>query len=472
MDLHRYVERLEDLVVWRSRHLARWLRGEVSLRMTELYGYFADVLQENVVRTFLEETRVEAARSPQAWVPSMRAALWLHWESATAESLETVWRAWGDRVGTEDRPLAQVWLELLRTGASEAARRWVEGLDARNTLRLQWLARWQAVLRAWQVADGRQLYARWQGWDLTAWETQRRMWLESQEDLYFELYERLISPESGSFPHWSVLFRWPTPAEAAARRLAPEGRGLVDFLYRHVLQAPEEGYVEIQWWETSEPTRIVGAHVLFDGSVLWLLRSRTGTSLWDVWERLFLWGRAQPALWTPEEYAWTRLAGGDPSVPLGWGLWWARWLSRPSFWQALAWETQWEEFRPGLIWLDAWLGRWWASLALAPVETMGIPADGVGRYLYELRQDVQRYLGLQVEAELLLPWVVNRGWPLWWFRGWWMAEAVHRFLEDRWGTTWWKERPARIWLFDLWSMGTDLAVEDILKDLGFSLPGI
>lgn len=471
MDIYRYVERLEDLVVWRGRHLARWLRGEVSLRMGELYTYFEDILKEEAVRAFLEEARPEAARSPYAWVAPMRMALWLHWESATIEDLESIWRAWGKRVGAEDRSLAQVWRESLQAGDPEVARRFAQGLDARNTLRLQWLARWQAVLRAWQVPDGRQFYTRWQGWDMAAWETQRQVWLDAQEARYFELYEAHVPAESGRLPHWSVLFRWPASAEAAAQRLAPVGSALIDFLWKHVLQAPEEGYVEVQWWEPSEPTPIVGAHALFDGSTLWLFRS-AGSSPWDVWERLFLWGRAQPALWTSEEYTWTRLAGGDPSVPLGWGLWWARWLSRPSFWRALQWEPQWDEFQTGLTWLDTWLGRWWANLALAPVETMGIPADEVGRYLYELRQDVQRSLGLQVEAELLLPWAVNRGWPLWWFRGWWMAEAVHRFLEDRWGPTWWKERTARMWLFDLWGVGTDLAVEDILKDLGFSLPGV
>lgn len=471
MDIHRYVERLEDLIVWRGRHLARWLRGEVSLRMGELYTYFEDILKEEAVRIFLEEARAEAVRSPYEWVAPMRMALWLHWESATIEDLESIWRAWSERVGIEGRSLAQVWRELLQAGDPEVARRLAQGLDARNTLRLQWLARWQAVLRAWQVTDGRQFYTRWQGWDLTVWETQRRVWLDAQEARYFELYETHVPAESGRLPHWSALFRWPASAEAAAQRLVPVGSALIDFLWKHVLQAPEEGYVEVQWWESSEPTPIVGAHAFFDGSTLWLLRS-AGSSLWDVWERLFLWGRAQPALWTPEEYTWTRLAGGDPSVPLGWGLWWARWMSRPSFWQALQWEPQWDEFQTDLTWLDTWLGRWWANLALAPVETMGIPVDEVGRYLYELRQDVQRSLGLQVEAELLLPWAVNRGWSLWWFRGWWMAEAIHRFLEDRWGPTWWKERAARMWLFDLWGVGTDLAVEDILKDLGFSLPGV
>jgi len=464
----RWMDRLEDLVVLRDRLRLRTLRETAPLQLKDLYSRFKEYIDIEHIHTHVRALRERYAVIPIDGIAAYRVAFWLGLEAATIATLQPVREGWtAETLPGSGHTLAEAWWQVRCTGDRDRVVEFIQGIDRLNPLRLQWWTHWQVTLKSWRIPNGYTLLERWQGWDLDLWDRIARDYLDAREDAYSEGYHAVLQPESSErLPHWSLW--WQRMADFGTDWTilhALDTHGPMR-LWQDRLDVQDTGTVDIAWY-AMEPARAPAVPVtLFDGDRLWLVRGPAMGNWLDVWERLYLWGLAQVAMWTPLNYRWTRLAGGDPAIRIGWGFWVARWMCRPGFWRAVDLEDVWDTQR---IVLQAWdhlYGRWLAAITVHTLEAQRWNTRSLDRFLHDVRVDLQRRLGLAVEPECVVPWVIHRGWPIRDFRAWIFAEGVHRYLEDRFGTDWWRERMVRHLLMDLWHAGTDPTVEDLLKDLG------
>ncbi len=457
--LEQRLQELEDLTIYRDRVLLHAWQGKRPFRLSEMYAsVYPELTTLASLRRMRDAIRERYTSPPIERVSAFRWLVWLTLEHLTAEELDTLRRQQADQIQSIPHRHRPHPFAFLRANPSPELIRFY---DSTNPTRIRWFQAWGYALEQIQHEFPVHPFVL-PGVPIDAWERVRDRELDNLLDRTLRLHHYLQPGVQRR--HWTDFVIPPATYERLFSHIMRPYRDLIRGIWEEILGFPTDLNARYGLLQPTPSTPTFGpARRYFDGQTLYLIPSGSAE---DPMEILFLWGSAQPALWTPLGYPWHRLYGGDPAIPLAWGYWLLRWFFRKSGWQAIGRDSHYHDAREWFSYIEGILTL---SLAISwpwTLNACGVAAERLPRLHEQWTTDLQNLIGVRVEPELVLALVLNRGWTFIAYRAWHLAGAVHRYLEWVYGSRWYQKREARHLLTDFWTHGTDMTVETAIKEWG------
>ena len=457
--LEQRLQELEDLTVYRDRVLLHAWQGKRPFRLSEMYSsVHPELTTPGSLRLMRDAIRQRYPSPPTEFVSAFRWLVWLTLEHLTAEELDTLRQQQVKQIQSIPNHHRPHPFAFLRADPSPEPIRFY---DSTNPARIRWFQAWGYALEQLQH-EFPVLPFVLPGVPIDAWKQVRVRELDTLLDQTLRLHHSL-QPDR-KHRHWSDYAIPPAIFERLFGHLTRPHRDLIRGIWEEILGFPTDLNARYRLLQPATSAPIFGpARRYFDGQTLHLIPSSTAD---DPLEVLFLWGSAQPALWTPLDYSWHRLYGGDPSIPLAWGYWLLRWFLRQSGWQAIGRDSHYHDARDWFAYMEGLIATFFTIPWPWTLSAFGVASERLPRLHEQWTGDLQNLIGVRVEPELVLALVLNRGWTFIAYRAWHLAGAVHNYLEWVYGSRWYQKREARHLLTDFWSHGTDMSIETAMKEWG------